>query len=70
MEVVGEQITVKVGSLDGVILHAEPEFDSLAAAAARLQYTEYDLAQRAVAAIAAAGLLHGQPLPAGLDAEE
>lgn len=70
VEVVGEQITVKVGSLDGVILHAEPEFDSLAAAAARLQYTEYDLAQRAVAAIAAAGLLHGQPLPAGLDAEE
>ena len=51
---------------DGVVVHAEPEFDSLATAAAALGRPEYEIAQRASAALASARLLPGERLPAGL----
>ena len=66
VEVLGEPIRIKVGSRDGVVVHAEPEFDSLATAAAALGRPEYEIAQRASAALASARLLPGERLPAGL----
>lgn len=56
-------LVVKIGHRDGVVVHAQAEFSSLAALAATSGLSELDLAQRAAAAIATAGLLPGAPLP-------
>lgn len=56
-------IEVKVGHRAGRIVHAQAEWSSLAAAAASAGIAESDAAQRAAAAIVAAGLVPGAPLP-------
>ncbi len=60
--VAGETVTVKIGSRNGVIVHAMAEFDSLAQAAERAGLGVTDAAQRANAAIVAAGLTPGAKL--------
>lgn len=60
--VAGETVAVKIGSRKGVIVHATAEFDSLAQAAERAGLTPTDAAQRANAAIVAAGLIPGAQL--------
>ena len=69
VDVLGEQVAVKVGHRDGLVLHATVEFDELAAAAARLHRPEAELAQLAEAAIVAAGIVPGADV-AGLGLEE
>ena len=59
LEVDGEPLSVKVASRDGVVVHAAAEFDSLVAVAARLGRPQAEVAQRAAAAIVAAGLMAG-----------
>lgn len=59
LDVGGEPLTVKVASRDGVVVHAAAEFDSLAKVAERLGRPQAEVAQRAAAAIVAAGLLPG-----------
>lgn len=55
----GEPLTVKVASRDGGIVHAAAEFASLAAVAEALGRPQAEIAQRAAAAIVAAGLVPG-----------
>lgn len=62
VDVAGQQVAVKIGARHGVIVHATPEFDSLAEAAERAKLTPADAAQRASAAIVAAGLIPGAKL--------
>lgn len=58
----GVAVSVKVGVRDGVVLHATPEFDSLAAAASELGVPQAVLAQRVAHAVAEAGLVAGSTL--------
>jgi len=55
---------VKVGGRAGAVVHAAAEFDSLAEVAARLGRPEAEVAQRAAAAIVAAGWVAGARMPA------
>ncbi|MCI7512640.1 LarC family nickel insertion protein [Schaalia hyovaginalis] len=61
---VGELI-VKIGEREGRIVHAQAEWSSISALAARSGLAELDLAQRAQSAIVGAGLVAGAPLPDG-----
>ena len=58
----GVAVSVKVGVRDGVVLHATPEFDSLAAAASELRLPQAVLAQRVAHAVVEAGLVAGSAL--------
>lgn len=60
VDVLGQPVRVKVGSRDGAILHATPEFADIAAAARALGRPEADIGQRAQAAAAASGLATGE----------
>ena len=63
---VGEVVVaVKLAHRDGVIRQVSPEFDSVAAAAARLGTTQQEVLAAAGAAAAAAGLVAGVALPEG-----
>ena len=62
VDVLGQEIRVKVGVRDGTIAHATAEFADLAAAARALGRPEADIAARAQAAAAASGLLPGERL--------
>lgn len=64
VEIDGVPLTVKVGGRAGAVVHAAAEFDSLAEVAARLGRPEAEVAQRAAAAIVAAGWVAGARMPA------
>lgn len=55
----GEPLIVKVASRGGQVVHAAAEFESLAVVAAKLGMSQAEVAQRAAAAIVAAGLVPG-----------
>lgn len=59
----GQPLTVKVGSQDGVVVHAAAEFDSLAEVAASLGRPQAEVSLLANAAIVAAGLVPGAAVP-------
>ncbi len=59
LDVLGQQVQVKVGSRAGVIVHAMPEFDDVVAAARALDVPVVDLLEQARAAAVAAGLVPG-----------
>lgn len=67
VRVAGQPLEVKVGSREGMIVHAAAEFESLAALASSLGRPQAEAAQRAAAAIVAAGLVPGAPAPGGAD---
>ena len=61
---VGEgRVRIKVGHRAGRVVHATPEFSSVAALAETLGVTEADALQRATGALASAGLLPGAAFP-------
>lgn len=64
VEVLGQQVQVKVGHRDGHIVHATAEFESLAAAAAALGIPQFELSPRVGAAMAQSGLVAGRDLDA------
>ena len=57
-----DSLLVKIGERDGRVVHAQAEWSSIAELAERSGLLELDLAQRAAAAIVAAGLVPGAPL--------
>ncbi|EPH03479.1 hypothetical protein HMPREF1531_01541 [Propionibacterium sp. oral taxon 192 str. F0372] len=59
LTVAGQPIDVKIASRNGVVLHASPEFDSLAAGAQAAELSRLDVTQRVQGAIVAAGLVAG-----------
>jgi pyridinium-3,5-bisthiocarboxylic acid mononucleotide nickel chelatase len=63
VEVGGQPVAVKVAHRDGVIVHATPEFDAAAAAAAQLGRPVRDVLDSVVAASTAAGVVRGAALP-------
>ncbi len=63
VEVDGQEISVKVASRAGQILHATSEFESLAEAARKSGKTQAEMAQLAQASIVEAGLVAGNPVP-------
>lgn len=63
VEVEGRPLPVKVGHRAGRVLHASAEFDALAGLASELGRPQAEVAQRAAAAIVAAGLVPGSPVP-------
>lgn len=63
VDVDGGAVAVKIAHRDGVISQATPEFDAVAARAAALDRSPYDVLGAATAATAAAGLVPGAPLP-------
>lgn len=60
----GHALTVKVGHRDGRVVHAAPEFESVASLAGHLHLTELEVLTRAQALIVEAGLVPGAPAPA------
>lgn len=67
VQVEGHPLEVKVGSREGIVVHAAAEFDSLVALAAALRRPQAEAALRASAAIVAAGLVPGAPAPRAAD---
>lgn len=65
VEVAGRAVPVKIGSREGVVVHAAAEFEALASVADAAGLTQPDTAQRAAAAIVAAGLVAGEAVPPG-----
>lgn len=59
----GETVRVKVGSHEGVISQATPEFEDVAEAARKLGRSELELLKQAESAAREAGLAPGEPLP-------
>ncbi|WP_232548219.1 LarC family nickel insertion protein [Propioniciclava soli] len=59
VDVLGQSVRVKVGARGGRVLHAAAEFASVVDAARALGVPEAEVAQRAAAAIVAAGLMPG-----------
>jgi len=59
VDVDGQSVRVKVGSRDGVVLHAAPEFSDVAEAARAMGRPEAHVLVRAQAAAAASGLVPG-----------
>lgn len=62
----GVPVPVKVAHRDGVIAQATPEFEGVAAAAARLGRPVRDILEVAVGAGVETGLVHGAPVPDNL----
>ena len=62
VDVLGQPVQVKVGSRDGVVLHATAEFASVVRAAHALGLTEAEVNLRSQAATVASGLVPGMPL--------
>jgi pyridinium-3,5-bisthiocarboxylic acid mononucleotide nickel chelatase len=61
----GGTVRVKVAVEAGCVVHATPEFDDVAALAARHACPVRDVLEAAVAAAVAAGLVPGAPAPGG-----
>lgn len=61
--VAGQMVPVKVGHRNGVVVHATPEFEDVAALATSSGRAVRDVLDAAIAAAAAAGLTPGTPLP-------
>ncbi|MBB2914177.1 uncharacterized protein (DUF111 family) [Streptosporangium becharense] len=62
VEVLGEQLPIKVGHRDGMIVQATPEFDPAARLAARGDLPVRTVLDAAVAAARTAGLVPGRPM--------
>ena len=69
VNVQGQPVSVKVAHTEGMIRQVTPEFDSVAARAAALGYTQRDALALTVASASAAGLVVGRPLPEEATAE-
>jgi uncharacterized protein (TIGR00299 family) protein len=63
VSVAGQAVRVKVGHRDGVVVHATPEFEDVAALAASSGRAVRDVLDAAIAAAAEAGLTAGSPVP-------
>ena len=66
VEVAGQRVAVKVAHRDGVIVHATPEFEAVAAVAARLDRPVRDVLAVAAAAATSAGIVRGAAAPEGM----
>jgi pyridinium-3,5-bisthiocarboxylic acid mononucleotide nickel chelatase len=67
VEIDREPVLIKVAHRSGTALQVTPEFDSVAAAADRLRRSPATVLGAAARMAAAAGLVAGEPIPAGLD---
>jgi len=63
VEVLGAKVRIKVGHRDGVVVHATPEFDDVAALAAAVGRPVRDVLEHAAAAAVAVGMESGRLLP-------